>query len=137
MFHSCFHIFEEFLQIATQQKPFARRADESSHQNPKRNDVLLNANYQLPSDYNKLHEDPTYATLDTLIERMEDPEVSNRLLKNSYINSLLLYDKQTKEHKCPAPQPQATVAPKRVYKSEYYRPYSHYESEENISAWNV
>ena len=76
--------------------------------------MLLNANYQLPSDYNKIDEDPIYATLETLIEEMEDTEVSSKLLKNSYINSLLLYDKQTKEHKCTAQQPHATKAPKRV-----------------------
>lgn len=91
---SCYHLFEHFLEIATQDKRHVRRADESSETTGRNSEVLLHANYQIPSDLHKNHEDAIYSTLEDMIRRQER-EQSETQIKNSHLNSLLFFDPLT------------------------------------------
>ena len=91
---SCYHLFEHFIEIATQPKKNIRRADESIETSGKNNEVLLHANYQLPSDLHKVHEEPIYSTLEDLIRRQET-EPSYNQIKNSHLNSVMFFDSAT------------------------------------------
>lgn len=91
---NCYHLFEHFLEIATQSKKHIRRADEASESTGKNNEVLLHANYQLPSDLHKVHEEPLYDNLENLMQR-QDAEAAENQIKNSHLNSIMFFDPTT------------------------------------------
>lgn len=50
---------------------------------------LLNENLKLPSDLHKISEAPIYATLEDLTKELM---LGNKIIKNSYLNSLTAFD---------------------------------------------
>lgn len=59
---------------------------------------LLSEKFKLPSDLHKVLESPMYATLEDLTKELL---FDNKLIKNSYLNSLTAFDYIDKKHICP------------------------------------
>ena len=105
---------------------------------------LLREEFILPSDLHKIHEAPVYATLEDLTKELL---FDNKLIKNSYLNSLTAFDYVEKKHICPVRNLLKSLAQSSHTMLDYeedadlvpadYLPYQHLESDENLQTWTA
>ena len=80
----------------------------------------------LPKDLHKASEDPIYSTLEDCTKELI---FDDKLVRNSYLNSLTAFDYVTRTQICPVNQNFSSLAslagPSGVEDTKDYRPYQH------------